>query len=144
MGFLASCACPRRLGVPRNVPPWSCRTLLAGRPTAKALDLEVPAQLLATVDKRKGSNGGGLQMIDLNIPRTILCSLSTPTACVACTICGCSWPMKADRSIVRRLRNDAPTCWKMPNFAELSDRISVQAKLGASLRGFPIGMTCGG
>ena len=38
--------------------------------------------------------------------------------------------MKGGRSIVRRSRNDSPTCWKMPNFAELSDRISVQAKLG--------------
>ena len=98
----------------------------------------IPALRLRERDaKRKGSNGGGLQMIDLN-------DIEDDSFLVIHADCGCSWPMKADRSIVRRLRNDSPTCWKMPNFAELSDRISVQAKLGASLRGFPIGMTCGG
>src|SRR5262249_44380200 len=44
----------------------------------------------------------------------------TPRTCVGYTICGRNWPMKAGRSIVRRSRNDSPTCWKMPNFAELS------------------------
>jgi|SRR6516165_7122015 len=59
---------------------------------------------------RKGSNGGGLQMIDLSDIEDDSFLAIHSNDCGGCTLCGCNWPMKVDPSIVRRSQNDSPPC----------------------------------